>query len=259
MNALGMAGRLEGKVALITGTGRGQGRVAALTFAREGATVVGCDLLASAEETVQMVRAEGGSMTSSAPVDLGDPVQAREWVDAAAREHGGFDILYNNASSPRFASIAELSDEDWRFTMRNELDLVFYTCRAAWPHLIERGGASIINIASISGMNAIPIVPGQIAHAATKGAIIGMTRELAQEGGRYGIRANTISPGVIETPATAEILAQEGMHEAWFAANMIQRLGKPQDVVAVALFLASDESSWITGANITVDGGYTAH
>ncbi len=198
-------------------------------------------------------------MTSAAPVDLGNPVQAREWVDAAAREHDGFDILYNNASSPRFASIAEMSDEDWRFTIRNELDLVFHTCRAAWPHLIERGGGSIINIASISGMSAIPIVPGQVAHAATKAAIIGMTRELAQEGGPHGIRANSISPGVIETPATAEMLELEGMREAWFGANMIRRLGQPQDIVAAALFLASDESSWITGANFTVDGGYTAH
>src|SRR4051812_91922 len=115
-----MAGRLEGKVAVITGTGGGQGRSAALLFSAEGATIVGCDLkVEGAQETVEMVRAAGGTMTSTQPLDLGDAAAVTGWIDGAAAEHGGIDILYNNASAPKFARIAEMTDEDWRFCVRN--------------------------------------------------------------------------------------------------------------------------------------------
>lgn len=254
-----MAERLAGKVALITGTAGGQGRAAALLFAREGATIVGCDLKEEeAQETVAMVAAAGGTMTSSQPLDLGDSAAARAWVDAAAARHGGFDILYNNASAVRFASIAEMTDEQWHFTVRNELDLMFYTCSAAWPHLVARGGGSIINTGSICGVSALPATPGSIAHAATKGGVIAMTRELALEGGPLGIRANTISPGIIDSPATAGQLAQPGFREGHLAGLMIERIGTPEDVAAAALFLASEESSWMTGANLLLDGGFSA-
>jgi NAD(P)-dependent dehydrogenase (short-subunit alcohol dehydrogenase family) len=254
-----VAERLAGKVALITGTAGGQGRAAALLFAREGATIVGCDLKEEeAQETVAMVAAAGGTMTSSQPLDLGDSAAARAWVDAAAARHGGFDILYNNASAVRFASIAEMTDEQWHFTVRNELDLMFYTCSAAWPHLVARGGGSIINTGSICGVSALPATPGSIAHAATKGGVIAMTRELALEGGPLGIRANTISPGIIDSPATAGQLAQPGFREGHLAGLMIERIGTPEDVAAAALFLASEESSWMTGANLLLDGGFSA-
>ena len=254
-----MGDRLAGKVALITGTAGGQGRAAALLFAREGAAVVGCDLkVEQARETVAMVRAVGGSMTSSEPVDLGDSAAARAWVDDAARAHGGFDVLYNNASLPRFASIAQMTDEEWHYTVRNELDLMFYTCSAAWPHLVARGGGSIINTGSISGMTSLPPTPGNIAHAATKGAVIAMTRELALEGGPHNIRANSISPGIIDSPATAPALASGTFREDHLGALMLRRIGSVGDVAAAALFLASDESAWVTGTNVVVDGGYTA-
>src|SRR5665213_2874477 len=137
-----MGDRLAGKVALITGTAGGQGRAAALLFAREGATIVGCDLKErEAAETVAMVEAAGGSMTGMAPVDLGDSATARRWIDDAAALHDGFDVLYCNASLPRFASIARMTDEEWHYTVRNELDLMFYLCSAAWPHLVARGAA----------------------------------------------------------------------------------------------------------------------
>lgn len=254
-----MSGRLEGKVALITGTGGGQGRAAALLFAREGATVVGCDLkVEGSEETLELVAREDGVMTSTHPLDLGDPAAARAWIDEAAARHGGFDILYNNASLPKFASIAEMSDEDWHFTVRNELDLVFYACRAAWPHLVRRGGGSIINTGSISGMSAVPGTPGSFAHAATKGAVIAMTRELALEGGPYGIRVNAISPGAILSPATEAAFQDETFSAAHLAANMVGRIGTPEDVAWCALYLASDESTFVTGANLVVDGGFMA-
>jgi NAD(P)-dependent dehydrogenase (short-subunit alcohol dehydrogenase family) len=255
-----MAGRLAGKVALITGTANGQGRAAALAFAREGAAIVGCDLKTDeSDETVELVSSIGGQMTSMHPVDLGDSATARGWVEDAAAVHGGFDVLYNNASAARFNPIPETTDEDWHFSIRNELDLVFYACSAAWPHLVRRGGGSIINTGSISGMSALPATPGNFAHAAVKGAVIAMTRELALEGGPHGIRANTISPGMIESPATAPALAADpSFRENHLAAIMLSRTGRPEDVAELAVFLAGDESAWVTGANMVVDGGFTA-
>src|SRR5580704_10644519 len=129
-------GRLEGKVALITGTGSGQGRAAALKFAEEGALVIGCDInLETSEETVALVEKAGLAMTAMAPVDLGDPDEAREWVEAAAAVHGRIDVVYNNASGPRFAPLPEMSIETWRAGIRNELDLVFFVTKYAWPYL----------------------------------------------------------------------------------------------------------------------------
>jgi NAD(P)-dependent dehydrogenase (short-subunit alcohol dehydrogenase family) len=254
-----MAGRLEGKVCLITGTAGGQGRAAAQLFAAEGAVVVGCDTKAEqAEETVRRVRDAGGAMSSTHPLDLADSAAATCWVDEAAAAHGGIDVVYNNAASPRFASIATMTDEEWHWTIRNEIDLVFYVCRAAWPHLVARGGGTILNTASICALTSLPPTPGAFAHAAAKGAILAMTRELALEGGPHGIRANSISPGMIETPATAQQLENPAFRRDHLAAIMLSRTGRAEDVASLALYLASDESEWMTGSNVVLDGGYTA-
>jgi len=255
-----MPGRLEGKVALITGTGGGQGRAAALAFAREGAIVVGCDLKREgALETVEMVRREGGVMTSTQPVDLGDPDQARSWLDGAAEERGGFDILYNNAGAATFAPIVEMTDDAWHAIIRNEIDLVFYTCRAARPHLVRRGGGSIINTGSIAGVSALAPSAGGVAHAATKGAVIAMTRQLAMEGGPVKIRVNAISPGAVLSPATEEVYRRDpSRRERFTSLQMLDRLGVPEDIAPAAVYLASDESSWVTGSNLIIDGGFTA-
>ncbi|GAB3616131.1 glucose 1-dehydrogenase [Okibacterium endophyticum] len=247
--------RLAGKIALITGIGGGMGRTAALTFAREGARVVGCDLVADgAEETVRLVREAGGEIESFSPVDLGDAEQAAEWIHGALEVFGGADILYNNASSPKFAPIQDLSVEDWDYVMRNELDLVFYATKAIWPHFMEHGGV-VVNVGSIAGIRGVDFME-QNAHGTAKGGVISLTQQLAAEGGKHGIRAVAVSPGFTVTPSTAW-LVESGPQpfKDTIARIPLGRVGQPEDIVNAALFLASDEASWITGVNLVVDGG----
>jgi NAD(P)-dependent dehydrogenase (short-subunit alcohol dehydrogenase family) len=254
------SGRLAGKVALISGTGGGQGRVAAEAFAREGARVVGCDINEeTAAETAEIVRAAGLEMVSLGPVDLAEPEQARMWVRRAIEEFGGVDILYNNASLPRFAPFPEMTVEDYRFTIRNELDVMWFSTQAAWPELVARGGGAIVNIASIAAVIGLRDLP-QSAHAAAKGAVVGLTAQLAAEGAASGIRVNCISPGVIDSPPVQEMLA---MGDAGPLAGVIGdtaegRPGPPSAIVNAAMYLASDEAGWTTGAHLVVDGGSTA-
>lgn len=252
-----MTGRLAGKVALITGVGGGMGVAAARRFAAEGARVVGCDLDAEgAAGTEELVRAEGGEITVMGGVDLGDAAAARAWVDAAVATYDGIDVLYNNASTQRFAPIEDLSVADWDFTMRNELDLVFYTVQAAWPHLKAHGGGSIVNVGSIAALRGVEFM-AQNAHSSAKGGVLALTLQLVVEGGPHGIRANAISPGLVETPNTAPMLADppERMRRIVLDRIPLGRHGQVDDVVNAAVFLASDESAWISGTNIVIDGG----
>lgn len=248
-------GRLEGKVALITGVGGGMGRAAALRFSAEGARVVGCDLFADgAAETVELARAAGGQMECMTPVDLSSAAEAARWVADAAAVHGAIDILYNNASSPRFGAVDELSIDDWDFTIANELNLVFYTTKAAWPHLVARRGV-VVNVGSIAGTRGVEFMP-QNAHGTAKAGVINLTQQLAVEGGPHGVRVVCVSPGFTVTPSTAW-LVDSGPEP--FKTNIaripLRRVGQPDDIVNAALFLASDEASWITGINLVVDGG----
>jgi NAD(P)-dependent dehydrogenase (short-subunit alcohol dehydrogenase family) len=249
-------GRLEGKVALITGTARGMGRSSALFFAREGARVVGCDLdTAGADETVELVRAEDGEMTSTAPVDLGDRDATRAWIDDAASTHGGIDVLFNNASSPRVGPFAEMTPEDWHYTIRNELDLVYFATAAAWPHLIARGGGSVINTASIASIRGAAFFQ-QAAHGAAKGGVLAFTYHVAAAGAPHRIRANAILPGMIRTPSTEFLFETDDSPGAKLAAaNPLGRVGHPDDVAKLAAFLASDDAWYINAAAIPVDGG----
>lgn len=246
-------GRLAGKVALITGTAGGQGAAAARLFASEGATVVGCDLDAARARAV--AKEVGHGMTFDAPVDLADPDAAAAWVNGAVERCGGIDILYNNASTPWVGPFEEMTYENWRFTQRNELDLIFTVTRAAWPHLVARGGGVIINTASVSAYRGATFIE-QAAHGAAKGGVLAITRHLAASGARHGIRANSISPGLIVTPQISEFLDEPGhpVHEM-LRTHPLGRLGVPEDVARVALFLASDEAGYLNAVDIVVDGG----
>ena len=253
------APRLAGEVALVTGTAGGIGRATALVLAREGAAVVGCDLdCTGSDETVRLVRAAGGEMTAMAPVDLASETGANAWVAEAAAIYGGVDILVNNASAIRFGPITELSAEDWSFTIRHELDIVFFVTRAVWPHLVARGGGSVVNIASITASRGAYFMP-QNAHGAAKGGVLALTYQLVTEGGPHGIRVNAVSPAMTATPQTAPLLADPGGPFASELARIpLGRVGQPEDVAHAVLFLASKEAAHVSGANIPVDGGAAA-
>ncbi|WP_069353966.1 SDR family NAD(P)-dependent oxidoreductase [Burkholderia cenocepacia] len=250
-------GRLAGKVCVITGTGGSMGRAAALQFAREGARVVGCDVSESAaQQTVELVIAADGEMVSLQPCDLTRPEDCQHLVDLAIGTYGQIDVLFNNAAMAYFAPIDTIRDEEWYKTIDHELNLVFLMTRAAWPELSRRSGV-VINTASCAAYQTYPTLPA-LAHTAAKGAIVSLTRQLALEGRLHGIRANSISPGLIETNQMRMLLSEPDLSKRMLEKIMLGRLGQPEDVAAAALFLASDESSFITGSDIRVDGGMTA-
>ncbi|MFN3725936.1 MAG: SDR family NAD(P)-dependent oxidoreductase [Allosphingosinicella sp.] len=250
--------KLAGKVALISGTGGGQGRAAALRFAAEGAIVCGCDVTAESQnETIRLVAEAGGRMTGPrTTLDIATGAGAQAWIDGALAEHGRIDILYNNASAARFAPIDRMSDEDWHFTIRNELDIVFFPTRAAWPHLAASKGI-IINIGSTAGWSGTA-GSGTIAHNATKAGVIAMTRQLALEGAPLGIRAVSISPGFVRTPGTAAFLEVPEVRQKLVSRIPLGRPGEPEEIVAMAAFVASGEVSFMTGSDIVIDGGALA-
>lgn len=252
-------GILNNKIILVTGSGGGLGRAAALTFAGEGARVVGCDInVAANNETAALVRNAGSEMTAIAPVDLTDPGQVSKMVEEGAAAYGGLDVVYNNAAIQYFGAMPDFSIKDWQATIAGELNIPFYVSKFTWPHLVRRGGGVIINIASMAGMIAGE-TPPMIGHVAAKAGVIAMTRQLALEGAAHGIRAVSISPGPFLTPASDRDLGNnQAARDAITRKTLLKRFGKPEELVALAAFLASDHASYITGANYVVDGGATA-
>ncbi len=238
-----MAGRLAGKVAVITGTASGQGAAAAALFAAEGAVVEGCDIV------------DGDAW---AAVDLTDEAAVRAWLGEVGERHGRIDVLYLNAGATRFSPVAETSLEDWRFVLAHELDVVFLPAKHAWPWLQLSSSAAVVLVGSTAGVSG-SMTNARLAHTVTKGGVVAATKQLAAEGAPHGIRVNCVSPGMIRTPATeADLLADDHPMREIARHIPLGRIGSPEDVVRAALFLASDEAAYITGANLMVDGGWSA-
>ncbi len=232
-----MAERLNGKVAVVTGAANGIGQGCAELFAAEGATVIGLD---------------------RDKCDLTDEAAVAAQFAAIGAEHGRIDILVNAAAFAVFGWIEDLTYAQWKRTLTGELDIVFLPTRAAWSWLKASGSAAVINFASANARHALEGSPA-LAHCAGKGGVLAMTRQLAMEGASHGIRANTIAPGFIKTAATAAHLAADPEFEQHvLAKNMLKRLGEPQDIAWCAVWLASDEARYVTGADIAVDAGATA-
>jgi 3-oxoacyl-[acyl-carrier protein] reductase len=239
---------LTGRVALVTGAGRGIGKVIAQALAESGALVAVNDINADSAQTT--ASAIGGR---AFPADVSDSDAVRQTIARIAAELGGLHILVNNAGIEPKAPILDMAVEDWRRTLDVNLSAAFYTSQAAGRVMRDAGGGVIVNIASIAGHN-IPL-PNRANYVASKAGLIGFTKECAREFAAYHIRVNAVCPGVIETEMTANLRANPEQMAKWLADIPQGRLGTPSDVTGMVLFLCSDAAGYLTGQAINVDGG----
>ena len=253
-----MTGRLDGKVALITGAGSGMGRAAAELFANEGARVVVTDVVdASGNATVDAIRAAGGQ-AAYVRADVSQWSDCQTMVRAAVDTFGALHVLYNNAGifPGDDGGVLDTPEATWDTVMQINLKGVWLGCRAGIPAMIESGGGSIVNVASFVAL--MGAATAQIAYTSSKGGVLSMTREIAVEYARQGIRANALCPGPIETPLLAELLSDPARRARRMVHIPMGRLGRAEELAKAALFLASDDASFMTGASLVVDGGITA-
>ena len=248
-------GRLDGKVAVITGAGGGMGREAALLFSEEGAQVCVADVDAEAAEQTAADAREAFAVE----VDVANPQHVRRMYEQTVERYGGIDVLYNNAgiSPADDASILETEPDAWQRVHDVNAKGVYLCCKHGIPRLLERGGGSVINVASFVAL--VGAATSQIAYTASKGAVLSLSRELAVQFARQGVRVNALCPGPVETPLLLRIFGDDP--EAYERRRIhlpMGRLAKPREIVNAALFLASDDSSYVNGATFVVDGGLTA-
>jgi meso-butanediol dehydrogenase / (S,S)-butanediol dehydrogenase / diacetyl reductase len=246
-----MAGRVQGKVAFVTGGGSGIGAATALQFARQGATVVVCGRRREPlDEVVGRIAAAGGK-AEAVVADVSDESGFVAALEAAAARHGRIDILVNNAMAYTWGSIEDMSTADWHANFSTSVDGTFWGTRTAMRLMKGKGGA-IVNVSSICGSLGTPWMAG---YSAAKAAIDNFSRAAAAEGAPHGVRVNVVVPAVVETPATAGMLADEGARKNTEKLIPMGRVGQPEELANAILFLASDEASYITGASLPVDGG----
>lgn len=249
-------GRLEGKVALITGAGSGMGRLAAQVFVREGARVVAADLKTEAvNETVAQLGANAVAVAG----DVTKEEDVRRMVETARSRFGKLDTLYNNAGifDEADESVLTTNDAIWDRTMAVNVKGVAFCCKHGIPALVEAGGGSVINIASFVAL--VGCTVPQDAYTASKGAVIALTKSLAVQFGPKGVRSNAICPGPIETPLMRDLLKDEKKKALRINRIPLGRFGHADDVVNMGVYLASDESTWTNGAALVIDGGITSN
>jgi NAD(P)-dependent dehydrogenase (short-subunit alcohol dehydrogenase family) len=248
-------GRLDGKVAVITGAGGGMGREAAVLFSEEGAKVCAADIDGALVEEVAAELNDGLGVQ----VDVADEESVRAMYAATAERFGGIDVLYNNAgiSPADDASILETEEASWDRVQSVNTKGVYLCCKHGIPYLLERGGGSVINVASFVAL--VGAATSQISYTASKGAVLSMSRELGVQFARQGVRVNALCPGPVETPLLLRIFGDDpAAYERRRIHLPMGRLAKPREIVNAALFLASDEASYVNGATFLVDGGLTA-
>ena len=252
--------RLDGKVSIIPGAGSGMGRVAAQLFAAQGARVVVAEYSETAgAETVDLVRQAGGEATF-VRTDVSSETDAKAMVTHALSTYGRVDCLYNNAGVMPEAdhSVIDTDVATWDAVMAVNVRGVYLGCKYAIPAMIEGGGGSIVNVASFVAILGCSVP--QDAYTASKGAVLSLTRSLAVQFGPNGIRTNAICPGPVETPLLMDwLLKDEAAKKLRLARNPSGRFGKPEEIVQLAIYLASDESRWTNGASLVVDGGITVN
>lgn len=252
--------RLQGKRALVTAAGQGIGRASALAFAREGARVLAADINA---DTLRTLRAEAPSI-ETLRLDVTDATAIRTLGAQHASADNAFDVIFNCAGYVHAGSVLECSDQDWDFAWQLNVGAMYRIIQALLPGMLARGGGSIINMSSVA--SSIKGVPNRFAYSVSKAAVIGLTKSVAADFVGKHIRCNAICPGTVESPSLQQRIAEQALaqastadaiHAAFVARQPMGRLGKPEEIAALAVYLASDESAFTTGTIQVIDGGWS--